>query len=344
MKWLKASDHIGLVAGLAVLLSVVALDVRLDIALSGSSAAVAALVTALLASVRTTTVVVIAVITQSLLSGLWNDNFGSVEWSVRLGFAIVLCAGALAVATSRARARERLGHMRVIAEAAQRAVLRAMPTNLGNVGFAARYVSATRDALIGGDLYEARISPYGVRVVVGDVRGKGIAAVQMAATVLTAFRQAAPHEASLHAVAAALDRAVTEVATDEDFVTVILAEFHDDHTVALVNCGHHGPLLIYPDGHAQIIEPGQRNPPLGLAPDPPIDHHDWPQGARMLLYTDGLVESRNPDGDFFLLVEHSASLQDRPLEEAIDHLLEQVITHTGSDITDDMALVMAEHH
>ena len=44
--------------------------------------------------------------------------------------------------------------MTAIAEAAQRALLRAMPSSIDSLGFAARYVSAAHEALVGGDLYE----------------------------------------------------------------------------------------------------------------------------------------------------------------------------------------------
>ncbi len=134
--------------------------------------------------------------------------------------------------------------MTAIAETAQRALLRVMPASIGSLGFAARYVSATEEALVGGDLYEVAETPNGVRVIVGDARGKGLEAVQMAATVLAAFRHAAVKEPTLTAVATDLDDVVTAVAEDEDFVTAVLAEFHDDHTVTLLNCGHHPPLLL----------------------------------------------------------------------------------------------------
>ena len=95
---------------------------------------------------------------------------------------------ALVLARIRVRREQELQQMTAIAEAAQHALLRVMPSSIGSLGFAARYVSATEQALVGGDLYEVAESTEGVRVIVGDVRGKGLEAVQMAATVLAAFR------------------------------------------------------------------------------------------------------------------------------------------------------------
>ncbi|MBA3267225.1 MAG: SpoIIE family protein phosphatase [Acidimicrobiia bacterium] len=78
-----------------------------------------------------------------------------------------------------------------VAEVAQLAILRPIPTRVGTMTFASRYLSAADQAFIGGDLYEVVPSAAGVRVVVGDVRGKGLEAVHLAALVLGTFREAA---------------------------------------------------------------------------------------------------------------------------------------------------------
>ena len=232
--------------------------------------------------------------------------------------------------------------MTAIAEVAQRALLRPMPGSIGSLELAARYVSATEGALVGGDLYEVAETPDGVRMIVGDVRGKGLDAVQMAATVLAAFRRAAVMEPSLTAVATDLDNVVTAVAGDEDFVTAVLAEFHDDLTVAVVNCGHHPPLLLTNADAGRLLDTGEPQLPLGLNPTPtPVTSH-VPEGARMLFYTDGLIETRNRQGAFFPLVESAASLRIGSLDDALDGLLEELGEHAVDQIDDDMALVLAE--
>ncbi len=254
----------------------------------------------------------------------------------------VLGALAVLMAWIRVRRESALRHMTVIAETAQRALLRAMPTAIGSVGFAARYVSATREALVGGDLYEVAASPYGVRVIVGDVRGKGLDAVQMAGTVLGAFRRSAFTQESLATIATDLDVVVRAVAGDEDFVTAVLAEFHEDGTVTMVNCGHHPPLMVT---RADVgpVPTGTPEPPLGLGPAPQPVTSPWPGGSRMLIYTDGLVEARDRRGDFFPLCDNARSLRDGSLEEALDRLLARLRSHAGEEIDDDMALVLVEH-
>ena len=190
--------------------------------------AIAAIVASALTTPIRTAIVAIAAAVMAGVSAVWNDDLGSVNWWLRVSIVLVVGVFSVLLAKVRERRARELQHMTAIAEAAQRALLRAMPASIGSLGFAARYVSATEEALVGGDLYEVAETPNGVRLVVGDVRGKGLDAVQLASTVLAAFRRAARLESSLTAVAADLDDVVTAVARDEDFVTVVLAEFNED--------------------------------------------------------------------------------------------------------------------
>jgi sigma-B regulation protein RsbU (phosphoserine phosphatase) len=337
------SQQHGLAVGIVILAAVVATDVALgSTAVISGSYALAAVVTGALTSVRRTALVAVAALLLSVLSGVWNDNFGTLDWEIRLILTVGL--GALAVLSARVRVHreQELRHMTVIAETAQRAVLRAMPSAVGSVGFAARYISATREALVGGDLYEVAASPYGVRVIVGDVRGKGLDAVQMAGTVLGAFRRAAFTQPLLAAIATDLDEVVTSVAGDEDFVTAVLAEFHEDHTVTLVNCGHHPPLLVTETDSAHAVETGEPELPLGLGTTPTSVTSCWPRGSRLLIYTDGLVEARDHRGTFFPLADYARVLREGSLEEALDHLLRGLAEYAGHQINDDMALVLVE--
>jgi serine phosphatase RsbU (regulator of sigma subunit) len=337
------SRNRALAGALAVLATIVTFDIVLaDIVLSASYA-VAAVVAGAMTTVRRTAAVAVLCLALSLVSGLWNHNFDTLDWTLRIALTVGL--GALAIVSARARTRRErdLRHMTVIAETAQRALLRAMPTAVGSVGFAARYVSATREALVGGDLYEVAASPYGVRVIVGDVRGKGLDAVQLAGTVLGAFRRSAFTQPSLAAIAADLDAVVTAVAGDEDFVTAVLAEFHEDQTMTLVNCGHHPPLLVTGPDAADLVPTGAPVPPLGLGPVPTSVTSHWPGGSRMLIYTDGLVEARDRRGVFFPLADHALALREGSLEEALDRLLARLGDHAGRQVKDDMALVLVEH-
>ena len=186
---------------------------------------------------------------------------------------------------------------------------------------------------------------HGVRLLLGDVRGKGLEAVQLAASVLNAFRQAAPSSPSLRDLAVRLDRVVAAVSGDEDFVTAVLAELHDDGSFDVVNCGHHPPLLLDGVGSAAtsaLLDTGPPTLPLGMGDPPTIVRQSWTRGGRLLFYTDGLVEARGSKGTFFPLLQHAGVLRDPSLDSALDQLVDRLLAHTGSQLGDDMALLLAE--
>ena len=310
--------------------------------LVSSSYGVAALVACAITTVRITAFFGVAASALAALSGFWNDNFGTLGWWIHTSMTVGIGALAVVLAHVRTLREQDLQQMTTIAEVAQRAVLRVIPASVGTLRLATRYVSATKAALVGGDLYEVVQTPDGVRVIVGDVRGKGLDAVQMAATVLAAFRRSAVLEVSLTAMTADLDNVVAAVAGDEDFVTAVLAEFHDDHSVTLVNCGHHPPLLLTKGECGRLMDTGEPQPPLGLGPTAaPVTSH-LPEGSRMLFYTDGLIEARNSQGAFFPLAESAATLGTGTLDDALDGLLEELVEHAADEMDDDMALVLAE--
>jgi serine phosphatase RsbU (regulator of sigma subunit) len=177
-------------------------------------------------------------------------------------------------------------------------------------------------------------------VIVGDVRGKGLEAVQTASAVLGAFRAAAFTEPDPATLARSIDATIARLVGDEEFVTAIVGQFQGDR-VALANCGHHPPLLVDRAGVSEV-DTGEPTVPLGLGAEPELSEHDWPVGARILFYTDGLVEARDRRGEFFPLDDHAAELADGTVEEALDRLVDHLLSFGGHRMSDDMALVLAE--
>ena len=336
--------RLDVILSVSMLVSLAALDVALgaDTQINGAYA-IAAVVAATLSSVRTTVIIGSAAVAASVLSGVWNDTLGSRDWFVRWMLCVALVGLSVAMATIRVQRERALLNMTVIAETAQRALLRALPDKLRGLRLSARYLSASDGASVGGDLYDVASTPYGVRVLVGDARGKGLDAVQMAGTVLGAFRRAAFERRALPDLAVDLDRVASAVAGDEDFVTALIAEIHDDGSVTLVNCGHHPPLLLLADEVPRYVDTGPPTRPLGLGSFPVPVTCEWGQGARLLLYTDGLVEARDPGGRFFSLLDHADVLTEGSVEEGLDALLSTLTRHTTTRLRDDLALLLIEN-
>ena len=270
------------------------------------------------------------------VDGIWGT-------ADQLVLCLVVAVGggfATAIAFSRTGRERRMAQITRVAEVAQRAILRAIPARLGAMSFATRYLSAAEEALIGGDFYDAAFTPRGLRLIVGDVRGKGLAAVQLASVVLGCFREAAFAEADLQGLVAALDRRVAGELGEEDFVTVVVVEFGPQGWLRLVNCGHPPPLLVQPTGRV-LVAPRQPAPPLGLDPAPVVEQVRLGPEDRLLLYTDGLVEARAATGRPFELDERvEACLTAATLDRALDGLVELLCAHAGGRLNDDLALVL----
>jgi phosphoserine phosphatase RsbU/P len=288
---------------------------------------------------RSTAVLALLAFVAAAASGLLHDRLGTLDHAVRLTLVALVGAGAVGLSALRCRRERELRVMTRVALVAQRALLRALPATVGQVGVAARYQSAAADALIGGDLYDAVVGRHGLRVLIGDVRGKGLDAVHLASIVLGAFRAFAHEEEKLQEVARRLDEAVSREAGDEDFVTALIVQVGDDGTLRLVNCGHHPPALIT-GGGLHFLTDNELSPPLGLHAEPREEVHRWNPTDRLLLYTDGLVEARDLSGGFFLLEQQVDCLFRGTLQDCLDELLRAVRQHSFGGLRDDLALVL----
>ncbi|MEU0670087.1 PP2C family protein-serine/threonine phosphatase [Streptomyces lavendulocolor] len=313
--------------------------------------AAAPLVAAPLFTARTTLLVGLFAVTAMLALHLGNDTLGETQTVTELVTVAVVAVLALLINRVVRRSGERLASARVIAETAQRAVLPTPAERIGGLQVAARYEAAQADAFIGGDLFAVQDTPYGVRLVVGDVRGKGMGAVETVAVVIGAFREAAEQESSLEGVAQRLERALAREGTRRDgldavegFTTAVLAEIpRGAAVVRVVDRGHPEPLMLYADGRVELLEQAEPALPLGMSdlgawPDRAYEV-PYPAGATLLLYTDGLSEARDAAGVFYDPVARLAGRLFPGPEAVLDALVSDVRRHTGGGATDDLALL-----
>jgi len=257
--------------------------------------------------------------------------------------AMTLVVGVVAVFVSVIRSR-REGALIRINDRVQRAILRPLPAEFGGVAFASHYRSATKQALVGGDLYDVAMTQYGPRFIIGDVKGKGLEAVGRCAAVLAVFRELAFTEPDLVNLATEMDARISKDLEIEDFVTVILADFAPGR-VRIVNCGHHPPVKASAGpAELQLMSPAQPVPPLGLHPVPACQDIALEPGDRLLFYTDGLIEARDHQGRFLDLCQQSIAeaLTEPDLDVAIQHLVGLLVEHAGGRLTDDVLLVLGQ--
>lgn len=287
---------------------------------------------------------------------------------------VVVTAVSAVLAAVRERARWRLSRVEAVAEAVQLALLRPLPARLGPLRLAGFYRAADDEALIGGDLYSVRPTPFGVRVVVGDVKGKGVGATGTVATVTAAFRESAMVQPRLDEVAERietaldLDRAdaragepgvgagpsdpgaeVDRPETEEVFVTAVLLEFEDDGSAVRVLDRGHPPLLRLGPGGASELD-AEYGVPLGFGElagrEPRTERFELAPGELLVAYSDGVTEARDAAGEFYPLAERlterygTGSRYVPPDPADVVTFLQADVASWAAGLADDMVVVV----
>jgi serine phosphatase RsbU (regulator of sigma subunit) len=233
----------------------------------------------------------------------------------------------------------------------QRRVARALQANLltpppspSAFQLAVRYVPAFEHAEVGGDWYDSFVLPDGdTAVIVGDVVGHDLTAAACMAQLRNVVRAVAvdrggaPADIVRHADEVSAQLRIT------NFATLILGrvELGPDGTLLLrwTNAGHPPPLLLRPDGRAELLR-HPPNLPLGILPGETRRDHVDPlsAGSTLLLYTDGLVEGRHTAVSEGLdrLCRVAETHADAPLEDFCDRVVADM---AGTWSTDDIALI-----
>lgn len=293
---------------------------------------------------RRTAFVGVLVVALCCALGLYDGLFQERRGFTALAAVAGVTVAGLVAAVTRQRREAELASMRSIAEVAQRVLLRPVPRSAGDLRVAVSYTSAVAEARIGGDLYEVVAVAGGVRVIIGDVQGKGLEAVETAAVVLGAFREAAHDEPDLVGVGERVSRAADRALSGEKFVTAVLAEVMPQSGTTFMSYGHPPPLLVRADGTVHFPEPPEFSAPLGLgmpetagpAPFPA----DFSPGDQMLLYTDGVTEARDDAGAFYPLASRTHILQEADPQGALEALRADLMRHTGGPLHDDAAMLL----
>ncbi|WP_344440569.1 PP2C family protein-serine/threonine phosphatase [Kitasatospora nipponensis] len=170
---------------------------------------VAPAITASFAGTRLTAAVGLVAVSALTVIGAMRDGLTTSNHETQIAALVVVSALVVVFCAVRDRHARELVQVRSVSEAAQRVLLRPLPSRIGPLRIASVYLAAEAEAQIGGDLYAAARTATGTRLIVGDVRGKGLTSLGEAALLLGAFRASAHLQAELPELAAYLDGSVS---------------------------------------------------------------------------------------------------------------------------------------
>jgi serine phosphatase RsbU (regulator of sigma subunit) len=189
-------------------------------------------------------------------------------------------------------------------------------------------------------------------VAVFDGMGHGLHSAQCAVLTIAAYRNARRSGQTLTETMTAIDDALFEGLGGEVFTTGVLIELDTDTgMLQWANAGHPEPLLLRGGKLIKSLHVEPR-PPLGLGDVPgfepaAIGHEQLEPGDRILLFTDGVVEARSPDGEFFgvdrladLAIRHLAGGLTAP--ETVRRIVRELLEHQADQLTDDATLLLLE--
>ncbi|MGW1544609.1 SpoIIE family protein phosphatase [Streptomyces sp. NPDC002309] len=240
------------------------------------------------------------------------------------------------------------GREAYIADELQRTMLpETLPQPTG-VRLASRYLPAAETARVGGDWYDAIPLPGSrVALVVGDVMGHSMTSAAIMGQLRTTAQTLAGLDLPPQEVLHHLDEQAQRLGTDR-MATCLYAVYDPvSHRITIANAGHPPPVLLHLGGRAEVLRV-PAGAPIGVGGvDFEAVELDAPAGATLLLYTDGLVESRLRDvwtGIEQLREKLAATAQltgpdhPPPLEALCDEVLDML---GPGDRDDDIALLAA---
>ena len=234
------------------------------------------------------------------------------------------------------------------AETLQRSLL-TDPPQPEHLQVAVRYVPAAREAQVGGDWYDVFLQPDGSTVlVIGDVVGHDTEAAACMSQLRGILRGIAFDSGEGPAqVLSRLDAAIAGLQLGA-LATVLVGRLEQTaadraagtHRLRWANAGHPPPLVVAPDGTQRLLTTERAGLLLGVDPGAVRTESETvlESGSTVLLYTDGLVESRAQlfDDGIALLGRALIHDRDRPVEQMCDALLRRLIPDGAED---DVALV-----
>ena len=200
---------------------------------------------------------------------------------------------------------------------------------------------------LGGDSFDYAVDAQNARIAVFDAMGHGLEAGLLASVAMAACRNSRRAGSDLAASTTAIDQAIAAQFGPERFVTAVLADVDlASGRLQWSVCGHPPPLLLRAGRIVKTLQ-GDIGLPLGLGGAVTAVEEMLEPGDQVLIFTDGVVEARSSDGEFFgvgRLVDmvSRASAAATPAPETMRRLLHSILDHQEGELQDDATILVVE--
>jgi phosphoserine phosphatase RsbU/P len=200
---------------------------------------------------------------------------------------------------------------------------------------------------VGGDYYDVvAIGPDTWSLVVADVSGKGVSSALVASFLQGAFLSASC-TTDIPEVFARVNAFLNDRAETGKYATMFYSKLDIAGHLAYANAGHCAPMLVRTTGEIEKLE--ATSLPIGLVGGAtfPLSHLDLAPGDRIVLYSDGVTEAQNGEGEFFgrrrlrETIKRAARASCAELHAAIHRAI--VAFTAGAEQGDDMTLLVVEY-
>ncbi len=180
---------------------------------------------------------------------------------------------------------------------------------------------------VGGDYYDyIPIDDHTIQVVIADVAGKGVPAALLMSATAAAVQLEASEKRDMLEVVDRLNNGIYSVSEGNRYVTLLLADIDArSHSLRYVNCGHNPALLFQAKTH-DVVPMNSSCFPVGMFDSVgcEINRADLAAGDVLVLYTDGITEAENPQGEEFGMERLSALIQSSSMLSA-DGLMNNIL-------------------
>lgn len=236
---------------------------------------------------------------------------------------------------------ELAGEIQLAAEVQQGILPRTVPSIPG-IDIAVKMHPAK---IVAGDYYGFfNLAEGNVALVVADVSGKGVAAGLLMPSIEIALRLDSPRHAFSNQLIKAFNDVVCQVTHGKRFISLFYGKLSPaSRKFEYTNAGHNPPLLVRKGCPSRLLSSG--GPVLGVIPHAEYEHDivELIQGDLLILYTDGLVEAENPQGEAYSVQRLEAAAiahLDESAENIAEAIYEAVIHFREKSTLDDDATLL----